>query len=105
MFAYLKSVRCDRSNEAKDSPLVSRMMLNDFGAQAVDIDMGVYLGGAYVFVAEHTLYDAQVGTALEQVGSEGVAQGVGADGLLDACLLGQFGDDVEEGDTREPALA
>ena len=105
MFAYLKSVRCDRSNEAKDSPLVSGMVLNDFGSQAMDIDMGVDLGGRRIIKKEHTLYDAQVGTALEQVGSEGVAQGVGADGLLDACLLGQFGDDVEEGDTREPALA
>ena len=81
------------------------MMLDNLGAQAVGVDMSIDFCGAYVFVAEHTLYDAQVGTALEQVGSEGVAQGVGADGLLDACLLGQFGDDVEEGDTREPALA
>ena len=47
---------------------VARVVLDDLGAQAVGVDVGVYLRGAYVFVAEHALDDAQVGTALEQVG-------------------------------------
>lgn len=79
-------------------------MLYDLGAQAVSVDVGVYLGGAYVLVAQHALDDTQVGPALEQVRSEGVAQGVGADGLLDACLLGQLLDDVKHRDARHLLL-
>ena len=77
---------------------VAWVMVYDFRAQAMGIDVGVYLRGAYVFVAQHALDDAQVGTSLEQVGGEGVAQGVGADGFLDSCQLGQFFDDVKHRD-------
>ena len=49
------------------------MMVDNLGAQAVGVDVGIYLGGAYVFVAQHALDDAQVGSALEQMGGEGVA--------------------------------
>ena len=64
------------------------------------VDVGVYLRGAYVFVAEHALDDAQVGAALEQVGGEGVAKGVGTDSLREPNLLGQGLDNVEHGDAR-----
>ena len=62
--------------------------------------MGVYLGSTYVFVPEHTLDDAEVGPPLEQMGGKGVAEGVGADGLREACLFGQLLDDMEHGDAR-----
>ena len=48
---------------------------------------GVYLGGRDVRVAQHLLDGTQVRTVLQQVGGEGVAQGVGRDVLLDARLL------------------
>ena len=48
--------------------------------------MGVDFGGSDALVPEQCLYDAQVGTSLEQCGGEGVAQGVGRDVFLDACF-------------------
>ena len=41
--------------------------------------MGVDLGGREVSVPEQFLNDAQVGAVIEQVGGEGVAEGVGGD--------------------------
>ena len=49
--------------------------------------VGVDLGGRNVRVAQHLLDGTQVRTVLQQVGGEGVAQGVGRDVLLDARLL------------------
>lgn len=39
--------------------------------------VGVDLGGGQVAVAQQHLHNAQVGAVVEQVGGEGVAQGVG----------------------------
>ena len=47
-------------------------------------DVGVDHGRADVFVTEQLLDGADVGPGFQQVGREGVAQGVGADGLWDA---------------------
>ena len=80
-------------------------MLDDLVAEAVGVDVGVDLGGAYALVAEHALDDAQVGAVLEQVGGEGVAEGVGADVLLDACGFGELLDNVEDHDAREVLAA
>ena len=84
--------------------LVAWVVVDDLGTQPLGVDVGIYLGGAYVFVAEHALYDTQVGAALEQVGGKGVTESVRADGLLDSCLLGQHLDDVEHGDARQALL-
>ena len=69
--------------------------------QELAVDVGVELGGAYAFVAEHGLYGTEVGTALEEVGGKGVAQGVGGDGACDAGTGGQHLYGVEHGDARE----
>ena len=37
-------------------------------------DMGVYLGGAQIFVSEQLLHAAQIGAGIEQVGRKAVAQ-------------------------------
>lgn len=74
-------------------------------AQELAVDVGVELGGAYAFVAEHGLYGTEVGTALEEVGGEGVAQGVGGDGTRDAGTGGQHLYGVEHGDAREVLAA
>ena len=39
--------------------------------------MGVYLRGQYGLVPEHFLHHAQVGAVLDEVGGEGVTEGVG----------------------------
>ena len=80
-------------------------MLLELFAQELAVDVGVELGGAYAFVAEHGLYGTEVGTALEEVGSKGVAQGVGGDGTGDAGTGGQHLYGVEHGDAREVLAA
>ena len=49
--------------------------------------MGIYLGGPYALVAQHSLYGAQVGTAFEQFGGKGVSEGVGRNRFGDAGLF------------------
>lgn len=51
-------------------------------------DVGVDHGGFDVFVPEEFLDGADVVAVLEEVGGEGVAEGVGGDGFLDAGFLG-----------------
>ncbi len=59
--------------------------------------MGVNLGGGQVAVAQQQLHDAQVGAVIEQVGGEGVAQGVGRQRLVDAGDRGPMAQPVPEG--------
>lgn len=47
--------------------------------------LGVNLCAARMFVSEQHLHRAQVGTAVQQVGSEAMAQHVRCDGVTDAC--------------------
>lgn len=69
---------------------VAGMVLQDFLAQMAAVQMHVDFGGADVFVAEHGLDGAEVGSALEQMGGKAVAEGVGADVLGDAGAAGVF---------------
>ena len=50
------------------------------------LHMGVYFRGHDVAVSEQNLDRAQVGAAFEQMGGEGMAQGVGGNRACDACL-------------------
>ena len=53
--------------------------------------MGVDHGGFDVFVTEEFLDGADIVAALEEVGSEGVAEGVASDSFLDmGCSNGLF---------------
>jgi len=49
--------------------------------------VGVDFGGFGALVAEEFLDVAEVGAGFEEVGGEGVAEGVDADGFCDACGL------------------
>ena len=60
--------------------------------------MGVDFGGANAFMTQHALDGTQVGSAFQQVGGEGVAEGVRADGFLEPDVVGKFFDDVENHD-------
>jgi len=55
--------------------------------------MGVDLGGAEAFVAEKLLNDPEVGAAIEEVGGEGVAEGVGMGGVVEALFQGVLADE------------
>ena len=60
-------------------------MVVDF-AEAAAGDVGVDLGGAEAGVAEEFLDGAEVGAVFEEMGGEGVAEGVGSDVVLGAGL-------------------
>ena len=64
------------------------------GAESVLVDVGVDLSGGDVGVAEHFLDNAKVGTVVEEVGGEAVAELVGMDFLGEACGGGAFVDDL-----------
>ncbi len=68
-------------------------------------DMGVDLGGGEAGVAEEFLDGAQVGAGLEQVGGEGVAQGVRADAMLSAGAQQMAMDDAADAAGGEGAAA
>lgn len=46
------------------------MMLQDFFAQTGVVYLGIYLCGTKVFMAQHALYGAKVGSAFKQVRGE-----------------------------------
>ena len=55
-------------------------------------DVGVNLGGGYVPVPEELLHGADVVAVFQQVGGEGVAEGVGAGSLGDAGMPDRVSD-------------
>src|SRR5262245_17059031 len=65
-------------------------------------DMGVDLGGGNILVAEHFLNAAQVTTAIQQMSSKGMAEGVRADLLMQSGLLDPFADDMAGSPVGEP---
>ena len=67
--------------------------------------MGVDFGGANAFMTQHALDGTQVGSAFQQVGGEGMAEGMWANGFLEPDVVGKLFDDVENhdaGDVRAP---
>ena len=76
------------------------MVLLVNGFHAVGVDVGVDLRGGHVGVAEELLDDTEVCAGREQVGGEGVPEGVGVD-LPEAGLAGGFDDELPEGDAGE----
>ena len=79
------------------------MMLQDRGLPGGGVDVGVDFGGEDGFVAEHFLDDAEVGAAFDEVGGEGVAEGVGGDFLVDARDERLLFDEVEDGHPAQRA--
>lgn len=74
---------------------VARVMGQYLVAQASGVDVQIYFGGGYGFVAEHLLDGAKVGAPFKQMSGEGVAQCVGGYILADSGQLGMALDDVE----------
>lgn len=85
--------------------IVAGVVLEDFVAQAGSVDMNIDFGSGNALVAQHLLDGSQVGAALEQVGGETVAQGVGTDDLAHSCQFAQLFDDVENHLAREHGSA
>lgn len=80
---------------------VARVMLEYLAAEHTAIDVGIDFGGADALMSEHTLNGAEVGATLEKVGGKRVAEGVGADGLLQPDAGGQLFDDMENHDAGD----
>lgn len=74
---------------------VSGVMFDDFAPQAAPVDVGINLGCADAFVAKHALDGTEIGTAFQQVGGEGVAEGMRTDVLGQSDGFTQDLDDVE----------
>ena len=73
-----------------------RMVVKDVLHPLVGGDVGVDFGGEDAFVAEHLLYNAEIGTVFHQVGGKGVAQGVRRDCFGNAGSGYLVPDDVED---------
>ena len=72
------------------------MELNQSGAEEFAVDVGVDFGGGDGFVAEHFLDGAEVGTAFDEVGGEGVTESMGGDGFFDAGFFGELFDEHKD---------
>ena len=68
-------------------------MLLDRAPQVFAVEMGVDFGREDAFVPQHLLHLADRGTAFQQVRRERVAEGVGADALLDSGPSGRLFED------------
>ncbi len=79
------------------------MMREDGGLPGGGVDVGVDLGGEDGFVTEHFLDDAEVRPTFDEVGGEGVAEGVGGNFLVDARGHRLVLDDAEDVDAAEGA--
>ena len=64
--------------------------------------VGVDLGRAKAFVAEELLHDTEVGAAVQQVGREAVAEGMGMGGLEETSLKRVFADKGLDASDGEP---
>lgn len=76
-------------------------MFQNFLPQAAAVKVGVDFRGADALMSEHALYGPQVGSSLQQMGGKRVSESVGADGLFQAGLCGQFLDDMKHHDARD----
>ena len=80
---------------------VSWVMFDDFTPQTMGVHVGVYFGGSDAFMSQHALDGTQVGSAFQQVGGEGMPEGVGADVLLKPGGIGQLFDEMEDRDAGD----
>src|SRR4051794_39021978 len=72
------------------------------GAEALPADVSVPLGGGQVGVTEQLLHRSQVGTPVEEVRGEGVAEGVRVGGAGSAVVEDPAG--VPGGEATAPAV-
>ena len=62
--------------------------------ELLQVEVGVALGGAEAGVAQELLDGAQIHAAVQQVGREAVAQGMGADLRPHRCGLQGLGEEI-----------
>ena len=80
---------------------VPRMMLQNFLPEMALVDMHVDFGGTDVLVSQHSLYGTQVCTTLQELCRKAMAEGVRANVLANACLLGIILDIDKERDAAQ----
>ena len=74
------------------------MVLEYFLPQVRAVNVHVYFRCSDLFVTEHFLYGAQVGTAFKEMGGEAMAKGVRRYRRAYAGFLTEHLDDMEDGD-------
>ena len=80
---------------------VSWMVFNDLTPQHIPVDMGINFGSSDGLVSQHTLYGTQVCASFQQVGGEGMTEGVRADVFGDTGFLRQLLYQVKNHDARD----
>jgi hypothetical protein len=70
--------------------------------QLFEIQMRVFLGGSQAFMTQQFLYSPQVRTAAQQMGGEGMSEGMRADPALQGRLAQIGGDHALNGSGTEP---
>ena len=81
------------------------MMEEELLAERAAVKVEVDFGGGDRLVAEHLLDGPEVGAPLQEMGGEGMAEGVRADSLGDAGGRSQVADDVENHDATQGTAA
>ncbi len=84
---------------------VSWVVLQNFLTEMALVDVHIDFCGADVLVPEHCLYCPEVGSALQKLCGEAMAEGVGADVLADARFLGIILDIDKQGYAAEVLAA
>ena len=80
------------------------VQFDDFTTQAASVYMGINLGRTDTFMSQHALNGTEIGTSLQQVGGERMAEGMGADVLGEPDGFAQHFDDVENHDAGESSV-
>lgn len=80
---------------------VPGMVLNDFTAQHLAVDMRINFRGCNGLMTQHTLDGTEVGATFEQVRGEGMTEGMGTDIFGDAGLFRQLLNQVENHDAGD----
>src|ERR1700744_736626 len=74
-------------------------------AEIFPVQMSINLGCGDAFMTQHLLDCAQIGSAFDKMGGEGMPEGMGRDILGYTGQVGQVADDVEDHHPGEPASA
>ena len=80
---------------------VPGMVLNDFTAQHLAVDMRINFRGCNGLMTQHTLDGTEVGATFEQVRGEGMTEGMGTYVFMDTGGLRLLLDDMKYHDTGE----
>ena len=105
IFCMLVILRPEITLERSNGCLEGGMKLFEGLPEEFAVEVGIDLGGGNAFVAEHFLNGAEVGAAFNEVGGEGMAEGMRGDVLGDPGLLYEVFEQQEDHHAAKAAAA